>query len=77
MVWIGMLVGVSMHGDVIYQMTFNYHKHAEMFSAYRRIFVKTKWLCSWASKLCSLALKVQALNAQALTPDGGKDLCMR
>ena len=36
-----------------------------------------KWLHSWVSELCSLVLKVQALNVHALTPDGGKDLRMR
>jgi len=40
------------------------------------IFVKMKWLHSWASEPCSLVLKVQALNVHVLTHDGGKDLRM-
>jgi len=64
-----------MHGDIIYRMTFKLH--ADMIICGLGIFVKMKWLRSQASEPCSLVLKVQALNVHALTPDDGKDLCMR
>ena len=52
------------------------HMHISLSSDWG-IFVNTKWLHSRTSEPCSLALKVQALDAHALIPGGGKDLCVR
>jgi len=67
----GRLCMVTLHCQMMFK------PHADMIICGLRIFVKTKWLRSQASGPCLLVLTVQALNAHALTPDGGKDLRMR